>query len=999
MSAKEKAAAKENCHCKSAKSSLPLLVCTRKSNHVCTRKKCKFCIPKRRQLKHQPPSKGGLISANDTRKYIIASASKKNKCFDRDFPWEVPLEVVEPVCIADLPLEKDLICKLLRMDGKRNNAYLSAMYPTPQFLGKQFYDASVLFSCKEKKDQQVFCELATVTNFIFHLECSGLDYWRVVDKSANQACGEHLEFLAWHTFLTTYEQEVKEEEQLPQDHQPADFLLNNGLVWQLHLSPILLSQWLMTALYVLLDYEEKTAPYRYAPIPVQIAEVAQDVLVFLKDLRRRIAYGFMLIGHLVKIHPKRDGRVTRLIREDIVAPVLASLKVMLKDEDKHFQYLVKMLPDVIEFAKSLSCSCMIEHLAYIDPRNHYFVDQEYDSDLLSSSIVFTQAFYDDKRQIKPCFGELSTKIKDLKKKINEVVIYDLLPWSGQMVIEVYNAGMLWEVMQLHLRPELANTKLDGDIYSLANIIYNSHDVLISRLEEVCRDKQQAMRRNCLSTLLIKEHRNALAHIKASWFFREVETFITSGKVELMEATTVICKAKFGKNSLIRKRRNEFLKEWDGTSNPCLNLDEPVLGNHNPIRTGVLELIKKIIADNSDAELVELYPDWAFVHYILPTFVNCFQTKSSGFSDKFSETFLEEVLGLFSRDYNAWKCNTNSVDVFSNWYQKAEMRNLPKLMILRRILMDRVPREVANKFGVHTSPISKLSELLSLNAAANVFVSDRENTPTFEKIYYRWTKKVIDWSNILFFAMTESISKFENNTPGGIKKKSLLLAIYSMVELVTLFQVEGSAEFSAHLKHLNQLCQNLDETYTALLLEQNGGGGAECAGAASAWQRVGVVLYLLYEMRKAVDVPREYSPPEYYPEEAKLVLRHFAAKDLLKLKLAAIGLCVTEPHRRNRTITTMALVNKSSPKLFAPYTARIKKGRIRRWHDDLLLPVKHCRFCGNLDHAKLTMCTACVDNDDYPDVNWFCGHECEAAAMQKCKHEDEHVAYIMSKISF
>jgi hypothetical protein len=69
-----------------------------------------------------------------------------------------------------------------------------------------------------------------------------------------------------------------------------------------------------------------------------------------------------------------------------------------------------------------------------------------------------------------------------------------------------------------------------------------------------------------------------------------------------------------------------------------------------------------------------------------------------------------------------------------------------------------------------------------------------------------------------------------------------------------------------------------------------------------------------------------------------------------------------------------------------------------WRDDFLslvpvLPVRFCRGCEKFTDVQLSMCRVCVDNRDFPDVHWFCSHECEETVLAQ-RHLQEHDVFLM-----
>ncbi|XP_059488529.1 uncharacterized protein LOC132204201 [Neocloeon triangulifer] len=59
------------------------------------------------------------------------------------------------------------------------------------------------------------------------------------------------------------------------------------------------------------------------------------------------------------------------------------------------------------------------------------------------------------------------------------------------------------------------------------------------------------------------------------------------------------------------------------------------------------------------------------------------------------------------------------------------------------------------------------------------------------------------------------------------------------------------------------------------------------------------------------------------------------------------------------------------------------------------PIKHCRWCGKLDPEEFITCKECSEEEEYPDVNFFCSETCEENAMEKI-HRHEHETYLIAK---
>jgi len=57
------------------------------------------------------------------------------------------------------------------------------------------------------------------------------------------------------------------------------------------------------------------------------------------------------------------------------------------------------------------------------------------------------------------------------------------------------------------------------------------------------------------------------------------------------------------------------------------------------------------------------------------------------------------------------------------------------------------------------------------------------------------------------------------------------------------------------------------------------------------------------------------------------------------------------------------------------------------------PVKHCRWCGLLEADTFRKCPVCVDNPDYPEVNYFCSAKCETESLDQ-QHTEEHATFLV-----
>lgn len=99
-----------------------------------------------------------------------------------------------------------------------------------------------------------------------------------------------------------------------------------------------------------------------------------------------------------------------------------------------------------------------------------------------------------------------------------------------------------------------------------------------------------------------------------------------------------------------------------------------------------------------------------------------------------------------------------------------------------------------------------------------------------------------------------------------------------------------------------------------------------------------------------------------------------------------------------SLVTFDFIKKSASTCYARAINTIKTKDANRKHFLSLLPVlpvKYCRCCESFT-AQLSMCKVCVDNPDFPDVHWFCCAMCEGKVLGD-GHLEEHDHFLMQKL--
>ncbi|XP_059491010.1 uncharacterized protein LOC132205761 [Neocloeon triangulifer] len=871
--------------------------------------------------------------------------------------------------------------------------YVTQTLAMPEYADKELYNSQLLFCNKAKTEEDRIYDLTMATRTAFSIECSGLSFWSKVDEAARN--NDESALMALTAFITNYSSKklLAHRMQNPGKTETGtaeDFLFNEGVLWQLHFNPVLLNQWLVAAQNTLLFHRTKYICYinKSSSFPPQIAPSVQLIFVFFRDLQRRLNYGFALIGHQVKMFPEKDERVTKLIMEDVVAPCLASLKAFLLDDNNKalFEYLITALPGIIVELRARS-DPSVENKEVFFHNENIHVDPD---DELEESMYTFLYWVNSEKVIKPCFGDIRIKIEDLKAKINESKIFPLLDKAL-----IYMNSLDKALSKVYLSDEV---KVEDDTKSK----FLKYLILCYVKNHNGTELLSITHSSCFLTLLLQLQKSimfdflsrTLSYVANQKTYQEdtAEKFNYKGEdLELNIRNFSI----FEESGGFQRIADYYLKQWDGSSYipetfmQMLDQAKP----QNSIEERVYQLAKEMVCLETESNT--RYPNWTFIYYILPALVNCFRKDSSTeFKHKLSVFFLEELVELFSKDHNAWKSRSDPADSTNNLLS-GNPSYATSILAFRKMFLDRICSVVPKKFRTISTPIIKLNELLSQNAANNVPSADPAMTNYLHRFALDWTLKGAQWTNMIIFALTEGIARFGSlcasaeASPASSQLKSLLLAVYSMIELVSVFETESSSAKGCTFR-----LQTLEEVY----LELVGGSKGKGKTAVTAWQRLGVLLHQLYEMCKTVRVPENFTPPNYYPEDTKLILKYFSQKDLRKLKLEIASMCIN-PYRENRTWVTLEDIRKPAEKLlFAPYLSRLDKeeDKIRSWDEDLLLPLKHCRFCGSVEE-NLVMCSFCDDDEEYPDVNWFCREECEDLAMKKCQHNEEHDKFIIEKI--
>ncbi|XP_059481289.1 uncharacterized protein LOC132200102 isoform X2 [Neocloeon triangulifer] len=613
-----------------------------------------------------------------------------------DFPWVNFKESSEG--IDQEPNKNGLLKKLLMTStGDQDvNLYSLLEVSAPEYLDPFYYDGrcSVMHGGKDAKIDLIHATM-TGTRLVFDHETTGLDFWKSIKSNTEcNNCSDDPDMLCKGMFikechaLLSYECNERKSLKYSDKYHPEDFLFCKGVLWQLHVNPAMLNQWLMAALHVIMQFEKQTSMLRYMPVPLQMEEVVKELLVFLRDLRKRISYGFLLIGYQVKIHPEKDKQVNMLIREDIVPQSLASLKLLLNDEK--IQNFILKLPHAILAARKKGT---FGKDVYMNAKN-FTVSDEVDK----FDNIFSFKFWTGARE--NLFGTLKTEIDDLKSKINKSETHASV--ENVLLIEESNDDVL-DALKMHF---------PDPVCSKANIDKLNKDL--------CTDQSRLYTKSCLFSLLLEEHRTIVSHLFAKCLTDEDYLHFKMTETELNEFINL--KQGFEGQKLLDIARDKYIEEWDGKRFPVdiLYIRE---SPSNP-REGILQELRSQILMDVD-ETSELYPSWGFVFNILP-FLNLSLSKcgDGGLKDKFTDACGKALVKVFRGDRVAWKLHPEDAMENSKWFINSLLQ--PKKVLL--------PCNWPSHTHGTASPVLRPRDILHLEFASAIL--NREITREFLKSFSR-----------------------------------------------------------------------------------------------------------------------------------------------------------------------------------------------------------------------------------------------------------------------
>lgn len=96
-----------------------------------------------------------------------------------------------------------------------------------------------------------------------------------------------------------------------------------------------------------------------------------------------------------------------------------------------------------------------------------------------------------------------------------------------------------------------------------------------------------------------------------------------------------------------------------------------------------------------------------------------------------------------------------------------------------------------------------------------------------------------------------------------------------------------------------------------------------------------------------------------------------------------------------SFVTLEFARKSASSCYKPVLEMFKLNNRKMKIFRHVLPIKSCRSCRKLD-CDLKMCSVCVENDDFPDIHWFCSQECEKKILDG-GHLEEHAQDLIKRI--
>jgi hypothetical protein len=412
----------------------------------------------------------------------------------------------------------------------------------------------------------------------------------------------------------------------------------------------------------------------------------------------------------------------------------------------------------------------------------------------------------------------------------------------------------------------------------------------------------------------------------------------------------------------------------------------------------------------------IFSEWQFIQYILPCFVTLIGQHATNSKTKPTELlaytrFVHNLIQSFEQNLTIMKQVKGDPSPLVCKVKK----DLPDWVCMRiSIALTRQLEEVESELGVlifGSHKRQKRADPSDVLLGQSFFLLLKESLRTLLTTYLTHINSPRSpmvfrcWDEILLQSiprMKKAIMKEQILPTNPFPANNLIYAISLVQELATIVSfcthhvndkvINGCLELANHkLKKLlgkspAPLTENLEKK---LFLELQ---------KLSVQQLLGLALF---DICYSNNSNRLFFAPEatkmFRSAMVNVAVEKYDAKDWRGLRSLLMPLLSDEKGNDLSTVT-MEFAKKSASTCYKQVLDMFKtKNSEREKFLSLLpvIPIKLCRCCGKCE-GKLSMCEVCVDNQDFPDIHWFCSQECEEKVLAD-GHLFEHGRFLEEKL--
>ncbi|XP_059482807.1 uncharacterized protein LOC132200988 isoform X2 [Neocloeon triangulifer] len=472
----------------------------------------------------------------------------------------------------------------------------------------------------------------------------------------------------------------------PDDAQCSNYLMEPAVLLQLPFDSAKFLQWLALAQNLVFSLELEMVEFVSGwPLDAKVADVYLQLLLMVRKLKQRVAFGFALIADMMDRYPGKDEKFPAMIMKEILlpcAPLISFFKdrgmLMLEQVKKQswpFKKRSKDREELVTFSGSLldpALDAVFSHCifsndywenfqkqnCFFPPLEDNFEDLlericEWESDEQTSACLkpFSLSEEDHRPDKEECPENFS-----LKESIKS--IFELCVSSGMVKVDskIKTAADLYLVLKdlpkEKLAPfscikkcartlEILKKKQKKDIVmGVTEYVTQKHSLLQTkrRIALACKSLAEILKKNLVAVMKdgkippfdAEEIKSSIGTVKSQKVTKE--DILKSGFSDVFATGILPNLPKFE----VKDEHEDYLNE---------------VANYFQIK--IRTLVYKIMKDSLaclDNKFLEVYQDWDFIQYLLPTLIARFLTVKRAFGSKVSSSrifrFLDELVGYY-----------------------------------------------------------------------------------------------------------------------------------------------------------------------------------------------------------------------------------------------------------------------------------------------------------------------------------------------------------------